>query len=72
MKGPELVTVREFNRRNRSDGIGFEQTQTFLQRVFGQVRTLRLPRAIEPSHILNHGRYRDRQEHPHPKNFVAD
>jgi len=52
LKGPELVTVREFNRRNRSDGIGFEQTQTFLQRVFGQVRTLRLPRAIEPSHIL--------------------
>ena len=44
--------MREFNRRNRSDGIGFEQTQTFLQRVFGQVRTLRLPRAIEPSHIL--------------------
>jgi hypothetical protein len=52
LKGPELVTVSDFNRRNRSDGIGFEQTQTFLQRVFGQVRTLRLPRAIEPSHIL--------------------
>ncbi len=52
LKGPALVTVWEFNRRNRSDGIGFEQTQTFLQRVFGQVRTLRLPRAIEPSHIL--------------------
>ncbi|MHB8756282.1 MAG: type IV secretion system DNA-binding domain-containing protein, partial [Candidatus Acidiferrales bacterium] len=52
LKGPELVTVRGFNRRNRSDGIGFEQKQTFLQRAFGQVRTLRLPRAIEPSHIL--------------------
>ena len=52
LKGPELVTVREFNRRNRSDGIGFEQKQTFLQRAFGQVRSLRLPRAIEPSHIL--------------------
>jgi len=52
LKGPELVAVREFNRRNRSDGIGFEQTQTFLQRAFGQVQSLRLPRAIEPSHIL--------------------
>ncbi len=52
LKGPELVTVREFNRRNRSDGIGFEQKQTFGQRVLGIVPTLRLPRAIEPSHIL--------------------
>lgn len=52
LKGPELVTVREFNRRNRSDGIGFEQKQTLLQRVFGKVPTLRLPRTIEPSHIL--------------------
>lgn len=52
LKGPELVTVRQFNRRNRSDGVGFEQKQTLLQRVFGKVQTLRLPRAIEPSHIL--------------------
>ena len=52
LKGPELVTVPGFNRRNRSDGICFEQTQTFLQRVFGQVRSLKLPRAAEPSHIL--------------------
>ena len=52
LKGPEIVTVREFNRRNRSDGIGFEQKQSFLQRTVGRVPTLRLPRAIEPSHIL--------------------
>ncbi|HEX5423347.1 MAG TPA: type IV secretion system DNA-binding domain-containing protein [Candidatus Acidoferrales bacterium] len=52
LKGPELVTVSDFNRRNRSDGIGFEEKQTLLQKVFGQVPTLRLPRAIEPSHIL--------------------
>ena len=52
LKGPELVTVREFNRRNRSDGIGFKQKQTFRQRVLGRVSTLRLSRAIEPSHIL--------------------
>src|SRR6185437_15573696 len=52
LKGPELVTVKEFNRRNRSDGIGFEQKQSFRQRALGIVPTLRLPRAIEPSHIL--------------------
>jgi type IV secretory pathway TraG/TraD family ATPase VirD4 len=52
LKGPELVTVRKFNRRNRSDGIGFEQKQSFLQKAFGRVPTLRLPRVIEPSHIL--------------------
>ena len=52
LKGPELVTVREFNRRNRSDGVGFEQKQTLWQKVFGQVPALRLPRTIEPSHIL--------------------
>lgn len=52
LKGPELVTVRQFNRRNRSDGIGFPQTQTLRQRMLGNVRTLRLPRASEPSHIL--------------------
>ena len=52
LKGPELVTVRRFNRRNHSDGIGFPQTQTFRQRMLGKVPTLRLPRAIEPSHIL--------------------
>ena len=52
LKGPELVTAREFNRRNRSDGVGFEEKQTFLQKTFGRVPTLRLPRTIEPSHIL--------------------
>lgn len=52
LKGPELVTVREFNRRNRSDGIGFEQKRTFLQRAFRQVPSVKLSRAIEPSHIL--------------------
>jgi len=52
LKGPELVTVRQFNRRNRSDGIGFPQTQTLRQRMLGKVPTLRLSRTIEPSHIL--------------------
>ena len=53
LKGPELVTPRKFNRRNRSDGIGFELTErTFMQRQFGIVSSLRLPLRIEPNHIL--------------------
>ncbi|MGH9711886.1 MAG: type IV secretion system DNA-binding domain-containing protein [Candidatus Acidiferrales bacterium] len=53
LKGPELVMPRVFNRRNRSDGIGFELTErTFKQRVFGRVSSLNLPITIEPNHIL--------------------
>jgi type IV secretory pathway TraG/TraD family ATPase VirD4 len=53
LKGPELVTSRVFNRRNRSNGIGFELTErTFVQRLFGIVTSVRLPIAIEPNHIL--------------------
>ena len=53
LKGPELVTARKFNRRNRSDGIGFELTeQTLIQKAFGKVQRLVLPRAVESSHIL--------------------
>jgi hypothetical protein len=53
LKGPELVTPQKFNRRNRSDGIGFELTErTLKQRLFGEVPSLKIPRAIEPNHIL--------------------
>ncbi|HEV2222222.1 MAG TPA: type IV secretion system DNA-binding domain-containing protein [Candidatus Acidoferrales bacterium] len=52
LKGPELITVRQFNRRNCSDGIAFPQTRTLRQRMLGNVPTLRLPHASEPSHIL--------------------
>jgi hypothetical protein len=53
LKGPELVTARRFNRRNHSDGIGFELTErTLKQRLFGEVPSLKIPRAIEPNHIL--------------------
>jgi type IV secretory pathway TraG/TraD family ATPase VirD4 len=53
LKGPELVTARKFNRRNRSDGIGFELTErTLIQKAFGKVQQLVLPRAVESSHIL--------------------
>jgi hypothetical protein len=53
LKGPELVTARKFNRRNRSDGIGFELVErTLIQKAFGKVQRLVLPRAVEASHIL--------------------
>ena len=53
LRGPELVTARQFNRRNRSDGISFELTaRTLTQKLFGQVPRLRLPLAIERNHIL--------------------
>jgi hypothetical protein len=53
LKGPELVSVREFNRSNRADGIGFvQQERTLKQRLFGKVESLQLPRRIESSHIL--------------------
>src|SRR5260370_30044821 len=52
LKGPELVTGRTFNRRNRSDGIGFLQQQSFTQKIFHRKAWLRLPREIESSHIL--------------------
>lgn len=53
LDGHELVTPRVFNRRNHSDGIGFELTERALvQKIFGQVPTLRLPASIEANHIL--------------------
>jgi type IV secretory pathway TraG/TraD family ATPase VirD4 len=44
LKGPELVTAAQFNRRNKSDGIGFQQRRR------GQ--SVRIPRRIESSHTL--------------------
>jgi hypothetical protein len=53
LKGPELVTPGVFNRRNRSNGIGFELTEkTFMQKLFGTLPSVRLPVAVEPNHIL--------------------
>jgi hypothetical protein len=53
LKGPELVSPGLYNRRNRSNGIGFELTErTFVQKLFGIVPSVRLPIAIEPNHIL--------------------
>jgi type IV secretory pathway TraG/TraD family ATPase VirD4 len=52
LKGPELVTVAEFNRRNHSDGVGFiQQERSVWERVRGQVHSVSIPRAIESSHV---------------------
>jgi Type IV secretion-system coupling protein DNA-binding domain len=48
LKGPELVTARRFNRRLRADGIGFVQRR----RPLRPARAVRIPRAIESSHVL--------------------
>jgi type IV secretory pathway TraG/TraD family ATPase VirD4 len=47
LKGPELVSVAYFNRRFHADGVGFRQTRTR-----GRTQWLRIPRAIESSHVL--------------------
>jgi type IV secretory pathway TraG/TraD family ATPase VirD4 len=52
LKGPELVPTSTFNRRNRSDGIGFLQQPDFLARLTGNRHWVRIPRKIESSHIL--------------------
>lgn len=53
LRGPELVTARQFNRRNRSDGISFELTgRSFTEKLFGRAPRLSLPSAIERNHIL--------------------
>jgi Type IV secretion-system coupling protein DNA-binding domain len=55
LKGPELVTTAEFNRRNRSDGIGFFNTE---RRTFGEWILRRkgnivcVPTKSESSHFL--------------------
>lgn len=52
LKGPELVTPAKFNRRNRSDGIGFVQQRGLISRLTRIERIVRIPQAIESSHIL--------------------
>jgi type IV secretory pathway TraG/TraD family ATPase VirD4 len=49
LKGPELVSARTFNRRNRSDGIGFV---TRAAGLFGRKGVIRVPRAAESNHFL--------------------
>lgn len=52
LKGPELATAASFSGRNRSDGIGFVQQQSLVEKLIGRKRHVRIPRAIESSHIL--------------------
>jgi hypothetical protein len=52
LKGPELVTAAQFNRRNKSDGIGFHQLHRSLLPLRQRSQSVRIPRRIESSHIL--------------------
>lgn len=52
LKGPELVTGAQFNRRNKSDGVGFLQQPNFSNWLTRSTSAVRIPRKIESSHIL--------------------
>jgi Type IV secretion-system coupling protein DNA-binding domain len=52
LKGPELVSVRRFNRRLRADGVGFLQQSGGLARVFAPPSIVRIPHALESNHLL--------------------
>ena len=52
LKGPELVSIRQFNRRTRADGITFVQTPSLPAKLLGFRPALAIPRAIESSHLL--------------------
>jgi type IV secretory pathway TraG/TraD family ATPase VirD4 len=47
LKGPELVTAAQFNRRFHADGVGFRQV-----RSVGRASPVRVPRDIESSHFV--------------------
>ena len=44
LKGPQMVTVKEFNQWSGGSGIGFATTK--------RKQTLSIPRAFEPSHVM--------------------
>jgi type IV secretory pathway TraG/TraD family ATPase VirD4 len=52
LKGPEFVTVRQFNRRMRAAGLGWMQASGGVARLCSSCHMLRIPRAMESSHIL--------------------
>jgi hypothetical protein len=52
LKGPELVSVRQFNRRTRADGISFIQTPRLSAKLLRCQPALAIPRTIESSHLL--------------------
>jgi type IV secretory pathway TraG/TraD family ATPase VirD4 len=52
LKGPELVSAWQFNRRTRADGIAFLQIPTLTAKLVGLRPAVAIPRAIESSHLL--------------------
>lgn len=52
LKGPELVSIRRFNRRLRAEGVGFVQAAGFVARLLGWRSCVCIPRALEASHLL--------------------
>lgn len=53
LKGPEAVTAQEFNRRNKSDGVGFwNEDRSLTDKILGRGKKVRIPREQEASHIL--------------------
>lgn len=62
-KGPELVTVAEFNRSQQSDGIGFidHERRTFAEFMFRREgKMVRIPRERESSHCMIMSRQRNK------------
>ena len=52
LKGPELVSVRQFNRRARANGIAFVQMPSLPAKLLGIQSAPAILRAIESSHLL--------------------
>ena len=52
LKGPELVSTRQFNRRTRANGVSFVQMPRLPAKLLGIRPVLAIPRAIESSHLL--------------------
>jgi type IV secretory pathway TraG/TraD family ATPase VirD4 len=52
LRGPELVTARAFNWKTRADGIWFVLEQDFIEKMLGWKHRLRIPQALEASHLL--------------------
>lgn len=52
LKGPELFSARQFNRRTRGNGVSFVQMPRLPAKLLGIRPTLRIPRAIESNHLL--------------------
>jgi type IV secretory pathway TraG/TraD family ATPase VirD4 len=52
LKGPELVSARQFNRRTRANGVSFVQMPRLPAKLLGIRPALAIPRPIESSHLL--------------------